>query len=784
MLTTSPVVLPQRLNECFELAFKYKKVILFRAPCGYGKTTAVHQLLKDKKYVYLDADMLQSLPTIRENETIVVDNLQTLNNSTLCKELQEQIQTVSGSRFVLLTRGQVPGWLMPFLLSGVMEILETKDMKLDKASVSALAQARGVALSGNELDTLLADSAGYPVLVSLLLTAVGHTGHYSEQVYLEGRQLLYSYFDSAVYQHLQPEVRRLLLQLSPFETVDVELARMISGNNWAGEILAELCRTSSVFRQKESNVFVFRPRFREALCWKMSSEMSGEEEKNVFMRAGLYFELRDDPKSALDCYSRIGAHGKMSEILQQNACMDVGEGQYLSLEKYYYAMPREEILKSPTLIAGMSMLNSLFMNYDVSDEWYNTLQVMVNTMKKKDEKYTEACSRLVYLDIALPQNGTKGLLDVIKSAFRLMTRRELSLPDLSVTSMLPSVINGGKDFCLWTKQDDLIYGVIKKPVEGILGRDGIGVMTVGMCENKFEKDSNYQPWLLDLAGQLTRIQQDGTADIEFAAVGLLARVQVMQGNPQSACDALHTFRARIAGQPGGERFFGNLDALLCRIDLRTGSHTEVERWMTEKAPADDLRIWVLYRYQYFTKALVYVARGDHSNALIIMKRLLPYTQRCGRIMDELHVHLITAICYFREKNELWQQELQTALNTALEYRFINPVAQYGRAILPLLTGTNWDGDKLFLKQLLTAVRGQAALYPQFLQHESRLADPLTDAEQHVLRLLCQDMSNQEICEILGIKLATVKTHVSHILQKLGVKSRGGAKSAAEKEGLI
>ena len=167
-----------------------------------------------------------------------------------------------------------------------------------------------------------------------------------------------------------------------------------------------------------------------------------------------------------------------------------------------------------------------------------------------------------------------------------------------------------------------------------------------------------------------------------------------------------------------------------------------------------------------------------------MKRLLPYTQRCGRIMDELHVHLITAICYFREKNELWQQELQTALDTALEYRFINPVAQYGRAILPLLTGTNWDGDKLFLKQLLTAVRGQAALYPQFLQHESHLADPLTDAEQHVLRLLCQDMSNQEICEILGIKLATVKTHVSHILQKLGVKSRGGAKSAAEKEGLI
>ena len=34
-----------------------------------------------------------------------------------------------------------------------------------------------------------------------------------------------------------------------------------------------------------------------------------------------------------------------------------------------------------------------------------------------------------------------------------------------------------------------------------------------------------------------------------------------------------------------------------------------------------------------------------------------------------------------------------------------------------------------------------------------------------------DMSNDEIAEQLGISLATVKTHVSHILQKLDLKRR-------------
>lgn len=54
----------------------------------------------------------------------------------------------------------------------------------------------------------------------------------------------------------------------------------------------------------------------------------------------------------------------------------------------------------------------------------------------------------------------------------------------------------------------------------------------------------------------------------------------------------------------------------------------------------------------------------------------------------------------------------------------------------------------------------------------------------MLRLLCGNRSNQEIADILGVKVATVKTHVIHILQKLGVKRRGEAKEAAQKLHII
>ncbi|HCS62214.1 MAG TPA: DNA-binding response regulator [Microbacterium sp.] len=52
-----------------------------------------------------------------------------------------------------------------------------------------------------------------------------------------------------------------------------------------------------------------------------------------------------------------------------------------------------------------------------------------------------------------------------------------------------------------------------------------------------------------------------------------------------------------------------------------------------------------------------------------------------------------------------------------------------------------------------------------------LADPFTDREAEVLALMTEAMSNAEIAASLFIGEATVKTHVSRILQKLDARDR-------------
>ena len=168
----------------------------------------------------------------------------------------------------------------------------------------------------------------------------------------------------------------------------------------------------------------------------------------------MYYELKEDYVHALECYSKSGDHTKVSDLLVRNAELHPSMGHYAEMEKYYRCLPEAEILASPALMQGMSMLCALAMDYEGSERWYRELQEFARRCGKEDAAGKQARSRLAWLDISLPQRGVERLTETIPAVFRLLTNKELSLPSFSVTSALPSIMNGGKDFSPWSKKDD------------------------------------------------------------------------------------------------------------------------------------------------------------------------------------------------------------------------------------------------------------------------------------------------------------------------------------------
>jgi DNA-binding NarL/FixJ family response regulator len=89
-----------------------------------------------------------------------------------------------------------------------------------------------------------------------------------------------------------------------------------------------------------------------------------------------------------------------------------------------------------------------------------------------------------------------------------------------------------------------------------------------------------------------------------------------------------------------------------------------------------------------------------------------------------------------------------------------------------------DGQAVFDSQIASRVVGRPAA-PALGNGEQ-----LSEREMEVLQLMAKGLSNKEIGRALWIGETTVKTHVSHILRKLGQADRTQAVLAAVRSGLV
>ena len=95
--------------------------------------------------------------------------------------------------------------------------------------------------------------------------------------------------------------------------------------------------------------------------------------------------------------------------------------------------------------------------------------------------------------------------------------------------------------------------------------------------------------------------------------------------------------------------------------------------------------------------------------------------------------------------------------------------------------------------ILAAARGETILGPEVqtglaeqirFREENEARPRLSEREHEVLRLIAEGLSAPEIGERIHLSTATVKTHLQHLYEKLGVSERAAAVAEGMRRGLV
>jgi len=96
-------------------------------------------------------------------------------------------------------------------------------------------------------------------------------------------------------------------------------------------------------------------------------------------------------------------------------------------------------------------------------------------------------------------------------------------------------------------------------------------------------------------------------------------------------------------------------------------------------------------------------------------------------------------------------------------------------------------DQLF-SGVRAAARGETVLAPmvaaRLLGRTGAAGPPLTPREVEILTLLARGLANKDIARQVLVSEATVKSHLSHVYDKLGVDTRAGAVARAIEQRII
>ena len=784
-------IFPKMANKKMKAAQTLLQTVYLYGISGCGKTAFIYNYLGKKKYHYYSAKQLNEeeldFEFSKKQQIVVIDDLHQLRTDELRQGLIKKIKILEGRSdiwLILSGRSRIPSWLLSIYYRKAFMVIEEENFMLSKVETMQYLSLWKLTLPEEDFIKVTEITKGIGIVIRLFAMEFSAKKVFDMSYMERMRNDFWDYLDSHVYDQWEVEVQEFLMEVCIVEKFDKHLAEMITGRSDVDRMISIVKQLDNFMMFKEvvfdEIIYEIRDDMLQSMRRRLLRTYKKEKWKHLYYNAGLYYELEGDIPNALKMYEECQDSDRIAGLLISNARKNPASGHYYELRRHYLSLPEEKIRESVELIAGMSMLCSMLLNIEESERWYKELEQLEGTLSGSAKK--SAKGQRVYLDIALPHRGSSTLIDILKKTGTLLMNRNISLPEFSVTSNLPSQMNGGKDFCEWSRRDRELAKSIGKIIEFILGKYGKGLVNLALAESLLEKrGSSYE--ISNLANKgMMQAQAGGKIEQCFVAVGILTWLYIMNGDAEDAMEQLLNFQEKVEKE-GAVKLLPNLIAFKIRVGLYQGRTADAVKWMQE-APNEGLEFSAMERFGYLTKVRVYLLIGKYEKAISLLQRIQYYAEIMSRTYIAMEVELLLAIAKYRMGEKKWEENLEKVLNQAEKFHFVRIVSREGAAVKRMLKETTWRGkNEKYYKEVMDETEKIAITYPGYLKEVTQKAIFSENAIK-ILKLQEEGFSTAEIAAELGLKIENIKYHNKQNFKKLGVNRKTAAVTEARKRRII
>ena len=848
-------------------------MVLVSAPAGFGKTTAIVDWLKleakplawvtledidDQPYRFFSllaeairpmivasrlgglvgagggsplsaslwaSALLEDLEALDDEIVVVLDDLHHITDPTIT-EVLDRLASAQPEliRLVLITRSDPPIRLGRLRAGGQLVEVRARDLAFsDEESTELLMALSGTALSETAVRDLNRRIEGWPVGLQLAgLSLVGHQdADRMVDAFNGDDRYVADYLVEEVLDREHPETRRFLLETSMVDAMSADLCRLLTGQNDAAEILADLYSRNIFvvaldggrgwFRYHHLFFDLLRARLRRAYPDRAGELLAlaarWSEDHGDLDQALRYHLQQGDPEAAIRFARRYmpglirgGQIGRHRSWLAQfpaewveadpELLMSRAEAEVFSLEaqQALHDLDRVEQLvkegwRSETLAHGRVELRRAMASFYEGELDACLTYAGVALKLIDEEEYALRAVAHLYRGVVMSVSGDKTEAESELATAAIQAERggnHYAVLSARMSLGALAVHRGDLDHAEFRFES---IGTMADSIEAQGQEFPLrGAGDVGQALVAFER--------LGLDEASARFRQGlhhlrATTAIDYTILGYCrwADTETLRARPDEATEILDEGRDYI------EHFRGiappslaqALAAAEARAHLARGDLDKAGHIQRRAEALPDQRRGELLHPPFELQAIcvrLHLATGNLEAARSEAEKLSAIDApdvglRLERAVVDAQVALAAG-----DKQQV-EDILSEALTMSHPGRWVRPFAEAGREVAQMVAAQH-PGWAVQLERCLTST----AVGDHHSPRSQPLVVPLTARELEVLGEVASGLTNAEIAERLYISIGTSKRHIANIFTKLGVSHRTEAAAQARRLGII